>query len=102
MITLENIAATTVPFTLDTGVFDLVITGEFNGATATLEHRVPDTHEPLWDRVTQLAPFTKIGTANFLVVPNAIGDYRLRVDLGATPPSLTLVIGLPDEPVVKA
>jgi hypothetical protein len=100
MITLENIAATTAPFALDTGVFDLVITGEFNGATATLEHRVPDTHEPLWDRVTQLAPFTKIGTAKFLVVPNAIGFYRLRVDAG--PPSLTLVIGLPDEPVVKA
>jgi hypothetical protein len=95
MITLENIAATTAPFALDTGVFDLVIAGEFG--VAVLERQVP-THDArvIYDRA--MPAFTEPGVGKLVVVPNAIGNYRLRVDPGKTPPALNLVVSEEPQP----
>jgi hypothetical protein len=92
---LQTLTGTSEPFALDTGVYDIAVTGEFG--VAVLERQVP-THDArvIYDRA--MPAFTEPGVGKLVVVPNAIGNYRLRVDPGKTPPALNLVVSEEPQP----
>lgn len=89
---LNDIAATTEPFRLDVGPHAIVLSGEFNGATATLHRRVPESHSGEFLPMTEIAPFTRPDVQQWHVQVNAIGWYRLHIEPGSKPPAICLII----------
>lgn len=94
MIEIKNIAATTEPFELGVGHYCAYVSGDFRGASATIEYQVHDRHhngQPIYQRAGS-DTFTDASSDTFTVAPSTRGNYRLLVAPGHKPPTLRLLI----------